>query len=128
MTRDSKEGDFTRLMELALRVLNPSWVPGIATQALLVVGGLPPNLPVALPLPKGSRLVGSYFDGRATTSILLDITLQEDQVLAYYDRELVAAGWTRIERHPPWEASRRRRGAWPLPWTEGLIAAVPLVR
>jgi len=107
----SDDGNVERLRELALRVLDPWWVSGQATQVLLVVAGLPPDLRVALPQPKGSRLVGSYFDGRATTSVLLDVSLQEDQVLAYYDLELVSAGWTRIERHPPLggfdKASRR---------------------
>jgi hypothetical protein len=89
------------LRDLALRLLDPAFEPRTpAEESPLLVGRLPPDLPVAVPIPENSRLVGSYVDGRKGITVLQDISMSRGAVFAWYDEELTGMGWERIEQHP----------------------------
>jgi len=60
----------SKLRELALLVLAPRHVATAPhEQQQLLVGQMPPNFPFALPLPEGSRVVGSFVYGQPTIVI-----------------------------------------------------------
>jgi hypothetical protein len=88
-------------LELARRLLTS--VPfGPAVE--LVVGGLPPDLVDALPLPAGARLLGSALSSRETRSSTLEAVFDAAgdpaPVLAGYQRQLQDLGWEMFEAGP----------------------------
>ncbi len=82
------------LRELALRLAAaPSpYMPPAEREPQLFIGHLPPNLPIELPLPEDSRIVGSVVS-RATV-IYLDVDLPTNAVLDFYRERMMAAGWS----------------------------------
>ncbi len=82
------------LRELALRLAaTPSPdMPPAEREPQLFIGHMPPNLPVELPLPEGSRIVGAVV-GRATV-IYLDVDLPAKAALDFYRERMMAAGWS----------------------------------
>jgi hypothetical protein len=76
----------------------------------LIAGRLPDGLPLQLPLPTGTRVVGGVrrqqplpgmtASGEAT-EIVLDVPGSVDDVLQFYDRELPALGWAARDSDAP---------------------------
>lgn len=98
--------------DLALRLLGSrygSGPPGEMPTALLV-GELPHDLPDALPVPAGARVLGTLVRGYPV--VVLAAALTADAALAFYAEQLAAAGWTDDPR-------RRGRG-------DGGFAHVPV--
>ncbi len=89
--------DYEDLHALALRLITPydPFNPA-ATEPLLFVGQLPPDLPVELPLPPDSQIVGSLSDRRQTVTILLDSPLAPDDIYTFYHDQLTVAGWSEL--------------------------------
>lgn len=92
------------LEELAARLLLPTvGLPGQpAPRIELLPGVLPPNLPLALPMPPGSRLIGSAVRTNAgppgsQTDVLLDVPGQTTTVFRMLQDAVTAMGW----RSPP---------------------------
>ncbi|HLZ70331.1 MAG TPA: hypothetical protein VKV26_10535 [Dehalococcoidia bacterium] len=87
------------LRELAERELSPPPLPGApAGQAQLLPGSLPDDLPLHLPLPEGSRLIGSVVRpapaGGKTFDVVLDAADAPAGVLDFYRQALGELGWT----------------------------------
>jgi hypothetical protein len=97
----------TLWQELVERVLMPPH-PGPGGPAFtvqLLPGHLPRGLPVDLPLPAGSRLVGSIIhsvgEKAAHVEIVLDVPGPEPAVRTFYETELSARGWQATVQGPP---------------------------
>jgi hypothetical protein len=98
-------GELTRMRELAERLLiiqAPFAIPQSPPE--LLVGRLPDGLPLDLPLPVGTRIVGSMrrerplLPGAAVisgqmTEIVLDVPSAPEDVLHFYEHEMRARGW-----------------------------------
>jgi hypothetical protein len=87
------------LRELAMRLLSqPSGPPGALLPVQLLPGALPPDLPLSLPMPDGSRLIGSavhpQFPSGRYTDVVLDVPGRPAQVLTFYRTALATLGWT----------------------------------
>ena len=86
--------DDNALRELAINLLSFQ-VHGSHGQSRsepqLLVGAFPPDLPIELPMPEGSRLLGSFT--LEEPIIALDTALTDEQVIAFYQDRLTAAGW-----------------------------------
>jgi hypothetical protein len=99
---DSSGGE-DALRELAVRLLIFHHSLLLAGQELrepqLLVGQLPPDLPVELPLPEGSRLLGSL--AVENPMIAIDTQLAGEDVVAFYRERLSTAGWTVQEHFGP---------------------------
>lgn len=80
---------------LVLRLLN--W-PASGVQIL--EGRLPLRLPVELPLPDQTQVLGSVVGPKEDVQILLDVGQSPEQVVAFYRERLLAAGWTKPEPEP----------------------------
>jgi hypothetical protein len=90
------------LRELALRLLTFHYGYLLEQQGQepqLLVGQVPPALPVELPLPEGSRLLGSL--ALENPIILLTTELAGEDVVAFYRERLTATGWSEQEDVAP---------------------------
>lgn len=99
-TNASQTEDAAALRELAVRLLRARFPgdPEAAGEMQLLVGEVPGGLPVELPLPPGSRVVGSFVRGNLHgISIVLDAAQPAEQVLEFYRERLSGAGWSRPE-------------------------------
>ncbi len=57
----------------------------------LLVGELPPDLPLALPVPEGARILGAFLGPE--TIVALETELDADAVIAFYAERMTALGW-----------------------------------
>jgi hypothetical protein len=80
------------LRELALRLLRWPSLGDALGDLQLLPGALPSNLPFAVPLPPGARVVGTL-TSRREIRVVLDANLSPERVLAYYQEQLRPAGW-----------------------------------
>jgi hypothetical protein len=62
-------------------------------KATLLVGQLPAQLPVKIPLPEKAQVVGSVVTGSTCVEIWLDASQSAAQVQAFYIQQLQASGW-----------------------------------
>jgi hypothetical protein len=83
--------ELATLRELALRMLNYTGDPD---QTKLLVGQVSGALPPEAGLPEGSRVLGSVEQQMGHTSILFDIALSPEDVVAFYRTRMEAAGWS----------------------------------
>jgi hypothetical protein len=104
--------DAALVRDLALRLLDSGLGSGATgeTPSALLVGELPRDLPYALPVPDGARVLGTLV--RAVPVVVLAASLTAEAALAFYAERLGVAGWTDDPR-------RRGRG-------EGGLAHVPV--
>lgn len=78
-----------------LRLLDRS-----ASGVQILEGRLPPQLPVELPLPDQTQVLGSVVEPKEDFQILLDVGQSPEQVIAFYRERLLAAGWRKPEPGP----------------------------
>lgn len=80
------------LYKLAFRL---STFPGPRTEhPRLLVGSLPQALPIAVPVPEGSRVLGTLVQGPRALTVVLEVPLTQAEARAFYARSLsVANGW-----------------------------------
>jgi len=89
------------LQDLALRLIDQhSFDASPSEEPQLLVGQLPDPLPVSLPVPEGSRIVGSLIDRKKIVQVVLDVPLPAEAVVAYYHERLTAAGWVTLRYRP----------------------------
>jgi hypothetical protein len=84
------------LYKLALRL---STFPGASRvdQPKLLVEKLPEALPVHIPFPQGSHVLGSLIRDAQSLQILLDVPLTAPEVSDFYQHELTTNGWSSPE-------------------------------
>jgi hypothetical protein len=101
--RSDSAGGEDALRELAVRLLTFHHSLLVAGQQVqepqLLVGQLPPDLPVELPLPEGSRLLGSL--AVENPMIAIETHLAGEDVVTFYRERLTTAGWTVPEHFGP---------------------------
>ena len=88
------------LLELALRLVR---YPGDSrTQnAQLLPGQLPDPLPVTIPFPEDSRVLGSLARNPESITIYLDTYLNPGQILTFYRQHMEVEGWQTTSVHRP---------------------------
>ena len=90
----------TDLLELALRLA--TYPNDSRTQnAQLLPGQLPDQLPVAIPFPEGSRVLGSLIRNPESINMLLDTPLSPEEVITFYREHMQAAGWQTTDIYRP---------------------------
>lgn len=92
MTTDARED---LLRELALRL---STYPGDPRNdnPQLLVGQLPDNMAIPVPMPEKSRILGTLIRGAASLDVILDCQLSPAAVLSFYRDSLTASGWNEL--------------------------------
>lgn len=91
------EGQEALLRALALRLTTSPADPR-TNNPQLFAGQLPANLPFEVPIPGGSRVIGSLARSAAHLTIVLDVPLPPEQASAFYKERLQAAGWNEPEQ------------------------------
>jgi hypothetical protein len=86
------------MRELAVRIIQPAYIrfvtqPRPSGPPELLPGQLPPNPPIPLPVPEGSRIIGTVVQNGEPTTVL-DVALSPDAALAFYRERMAALGWT----------------------------------
>jgi hypothetical protein len=87
------------MIDLLEHLLDQYW--GMAYQSQghrpqLLPGEMPDKLPVDLSFPEGSRIVGSI-QWAQQTSIIFDCSMTREEVLQFYEEQLLSQGWTKPE-------------------------------
>jgi hypothetical protein len=88
------------LLELALRLVRYPNDPR-TQNAQILTGRIPDQLPVDIPLPEGSRVLGSLIRNPESIDMLLDTHLSPEQVLTFYRQRMQAAGWQTTDIYLP---------------------------
>ncbi len=86
--------DTATLQVLLQRIVGESYPGAPAQEATIYVGKLPDTLPVDLPLPDGSRVIGSVVRAEESIQVVLDAPQGPDRVLDFYRQRMPAAGWS----------------------------------
>ena len=84
----------TPLQDLVGRLFEGLWGLEQGQQAQIILGSLPPDF--NLPLPEGTKVVGSVASGvpaRQVRHIFLDVPLEPQKVLEFFQDALARAGW-----------------------------------
>jgi hypothetical protein len=81
------------LFALAKRLLSGSEPNDVQ----LLVGELPENLPVELPLPQNHQLLGSLILPQRRIKVVFDTEDNPEQVLRFYRSTLLPQGWQELE-------------------------------
>jgi hypothetical protein len=84
------------LRELALRLSTFSGDPRNQDPQLLV-GQLPDNLAIAVPLPENSHLLGTLIRSQEQLDIVFDSELSPSAALNFYKEQLAASGWNELD-------------------------------
>jgi hypothetical protein len=84
------------LEELALRLSTFPGDPRVDSLQLLV-GQLPANLAIGIPLPEKSQVLGTLIRSPEDIDIVLNSELSPDAVLNFYKECMTAAGWNELE-------------------------------
>jgi len=84
--------------ELAIRLLQFDYFgsPELI-QAELLPGKLPEEMPVDLPIPNGTRIVGSEILEDIGIKLVMDVTMTPEEVLDFYRDVLVSQNWTETD-------------------------------
>lgn len=84
--------------ELAIRLLQFDYFgsPELI-QAELLPGKLPEQMPVDLPIPNGSRIVGSEILEDIGIKLVMDVTMTPEEALDFYRDVLVSQNWTETD-------------------------------
>jgi len=80
------------LRELVIRLTSYPGDPTLRNPQVLV-GKLPENLPVTLPIPEKSHVLGTLMPSPQSLQVVLDVPLSEQEVFDFYETQLRAAGW-----------------------------------
>lgn len=91
------QGEMIELLEALLREY---WGLRRQERPRLIPGALPDGLPVDVPVPSGCRVVGSAV-WAGTSNIVLECAMSRDEVVGFYEAQLVPRGWTKAETLEP---------------------------
>jgi len=80
------------LEDLLVRLTTHWYDPRNSGKPQVLLGQVP-SLPVTLPLPEGSRVIGTLIHGPEHADIVLDVPLPAEQVIEFYKERLGADGW-----------------------------------
>lgn len=84
--------------ELAIRYLQAPCLGETELQKVqLLPGKLPDQMPVDLPLPRGSEIFGSVLLGETEIDVIVDSPLTAEEIMAFYRQELASQNWTEMD-------------------------------
>jgi hypothetical protein len=98
-TNQSPTNDDASLRELALALLMARYPYAAEGEPQLLLGALPPDFPGDIPLPTGSRVVGSLVADKPI--VVLNTDQNDEAVIAFYEEQLAALGWIMPEPSLP---------------------------
>ena len=106
--------DLERFEKLTLGLfMNPkeSW----QAQPRLFVGTIPENLPLKLPVPEHTEVLGTLAHNTSTLDMVLESRLSAEDVQSFYRARLTALGWQEPDEHLPYHPGGFTRHPGPPP-------------
>lgn len=94
-------GDEESLREFVQRYFSPIYPGAGDNEKRILIGSLPDDLPIDLPLPEGARVVATVMESSAFTLVILDALQTPDEVEAFYAQSLADLGWQPAPEHQP---------------------------
>jgi len=91
---NAADDDVVTLRALALALVHRYRGPQADAEPELLVGQLPADLSFTLPLPEGSRLLGTLVNEYPL--VVLQSELEPDAVIAWYEERLFASDWQEV--------------------------------
>jgi hypothetical protein len=79
--------------EPGLRKLTERMLSIHGDETKVIVGKLPENMPVKLPIPPTSQILGSTVSDKGNIQVVLDIPQSVEQVTDFYKNQLQKSGW-----------------------------------
>lgn len=89
------------VVERLLRLNIPDFM-GVEKE--LLIGKLPGNLPVEIPQPTNTQIIGTIQRGKDNYQIELDIPQPATQVESFYQSQLTSKGWKQQKQPSPQQA------------------------
>jgi hypothetical protein len=96
MSENLIPGEDNELERLVLRLLVFPRDPRVNNPRLFL-GQIPENLPVEVPLPEQSHVLGTLARSEEQVEIVLTSDLQPDEILRFYRERLTPLGWNELE-------------------------------
>ncbi len=95
MVAENSDSNEELLQALALRLLGKEFPGDSKPESVqIIVGRLPDQLPVEIPLPENSRILGSYVNLQwQTIYIEFDTDLPVNRIFNFYRERLLSSGW-----------------------------------
>lgn len=95
MVAENSDSNEALLQALALRLLGKDFPDDSKPESVqIIVGRLPDQLPVEVPLPENSRILGSYVNLQwQTIYIEFDTDLPVNSIFDFYRERLLSSGW-----------------------------------
>lgn len=94
-------GDEESLREFIQRYFSPIYPGSGEDERKILIGSLPDDLPIDLPLPEGAQVVASVQEPSAFTQVILDASQTPEEVEAFYTQSLSELGWQPAPEHQP---------------------------
>jgi hypothetical protein len=92
-------GDEESLREFIQRYLSPIYPGAEEGETKVLIGNLPDDLPVDLPLPENARIVATVQQSSGFTQVILEAMQTPDEAEAFYNQSLVDLGWQPAQLH-----------------------------
>src|SRR5215203_6731895 len=91
-------GGEKELVDLLVRLMFRMYpvVAGGGGDIEIIAGEAPEEVLARVPLPEGSRIVGSTRSSQ-NSAVVLEVGLTSEQVKEFYEGKLIAAGWSKPE-------------------------------
>jgi hypothetical protein len=86
-------GDEQTLREFIQRYFGRVYPGAPAQQTRILIGSLPDDLKIDLPIPEGARVVATLEEHSTFTQIILDTPMIPDEVETFYTQSLTDLGW-----------------------------------
>src|SRR5258708_37160957 len=100
MSENPTPGEVDLLEKLALGLLVYPGDPR-ASKPRLFLGKIPQNLPIEVPIPEQSRVVGTLARSESQVEIVLESDLTPEEVFSFYLAQLTSLGWHEPEYSRP---------------------------
>ena len=96
MSENPAPGEIELLEKLALGLLVYPGDPR-TSEPRLFLGKIPENLPIEVPIPEQSRVVGTLARSETHVEIVLESDLTPEEVFSFYRVQLTSLGWHELE-------------------------------
>ena len=100
MSENPTSDEVKQLEKLALGLLIYVADPRVA-EPRLFLGKIPENLPIELPVPEQSRVLGTLARSETQVEIVLESDLKPEEIASFYRTQLASQGWNEPEDMQP---------------------------
>lgn len=94
-------GDEQSLRKFIQRYFSPRYLGAGDGDTKILIGSLPDDLPIDLPLPEDAQVIAYIRQPYAFNQVILDVPQTPEDVLAFYTQSLADLGWRQAQANQP---------------------------